>query len=45
MDFLNHREGAVSFTVNSNFTVEIYTTLREFEETEILRKSCRGDGE
>ncbi len=29
----------------SNFTVEIRKRLREFEEIEISRQSCRGDGE
>jgi hypothetical protein len=40
MDFLNHREGGwflsgfppFSFTVNSNFTVEVRKKLCEFEE-------------
>jgi hypothetical protein len=59
MDFLNHREGSVvfyqvfltySFTVYSNFNVEIGKRLREFEEIgkrlrefeeiEISRQSC-----
>jgi hypothetical protein len=52
MDFLNHKEGfsirflpPFSFTVYSNETVEIHKRLREFEEIEISRKSCRGDWE
>ena len=55
MDFLYHREGGMvftsvfppfSFTVYSN--VPVYRSckrLREFEEIEISRQSCRGDCE
>ncbi len=53
MDFLNHREGGMVFyqvfllyplqcTV---ILVEICKRLREFEEIEISRQSCRGDCE
>ncbi len=53
MDFLNHREGGVIFyqvTLLSALqcTVTHYRNckkLREFEEIEISRQSCRGDCE
>ncbi len=53
MDFLNHREGdVVSYQVFLLSPVQCSVThsenckrLREFEEIEIPRQSCRGDFE
>jgi hypothetical protein len=53
MDFLNHREGGVvSYQIFLlsfiQYTVTHYRNckrLREFEEIEISRQSCRGDCE
>jgi hypothetical protein len=43
LDFLNHREGDMDFLLSPlQCTV---TELREFEEIEISRQSCRGDCE
>jgi hypothetical protein len=47
MDVLNHREGGVLFCLVFSFLLfrRNYTRLREFEEIEISRQSCRGDCE
>ncbi len=51
MDFFNHMKRGygflsgfppISFTMYSNFTVEIRKRLNEFEEIEIARQSRRG---
>ncbi len=54
MDFLNHREGGMVFyqvfllsplQCTLTICVEICKRLREFEEIEDSRQSCRGDCE
>jgi hypothetical protein len=46
MDFLNHREGGMvpySIRFSSFLLYRNCKRLREFEEIEISRQSCRGD--
>jgi hypothetical protein len=48
MDFLNHRKGGMVWFSIRFFFFLFYRNckrLREFEEIEILRQSCRGDRE
>jgi hypothetical protein len=42
MDFLNHTEGGMVFLL---LLYRNSKRLREFEEIEISRQSCRGDNE